>query len=193
MPGFIAPALPTLRTRPRASDHWVHEIAYGGDRVQAHLDAGRVALYDPSGEDCGKRYESIAADIARLPANKLILDGEAVGVDTAGMPRQTRLKNPGARRTRRLIYFVFDLLFMDGFDLRAAPLIERKQVLEKFLQEARPARTRYNGHLAGPGARILAEACRMQLPGIVSKRGDAPYRSGRRAGWETLKCRAARA
>jgi bifunctional non-homologous end joining protein LigD len=170
-------------------EKWVHEIKYDGWRVQAHLNGGQATLFTRRGHDWTRQFYSVAADVARLPANKLILDGEVVATDAKGMPSYGLLiEDLKPDQVRRLAYFVFDLLFMDGFDLRRAPLIERKRVLEMLMKEAKPSRIRYSEHIEGDSAAIYRNACQLQLEGIVSKHKDSPYRSGRVGAWEKVKC-----
>jgi len=121
MPGFIEPALATRRDEAPVGEKWVHEVKYDGWRVQAHLNGGEVTLFTRRGHNWTKQFYSVAADVTRLPANKLILDGEVVATDAKGMPSYGALtEDLKPDQVRRLAYFVFDLLFMDGFDLRRA-------------------------------------------------------------------------
>jgi bifunctional non-homologous end joining protein LigD len=136
-PGFIEPMLATLGTKVPSGPGYVHEVKLDGYRIQAHLNDGRVTLYTRSGLDWTKRFPTIAADIARLPAGKLVIDGEVVSSDAEGRPNFGALQDDlEGRRYDRMVYYAFDLLHLDGFDTRAAPLIERKRVLRSFLTEA---------------------------------------------------------
>ena len=189
MPGFIEPALATRRNKAPVGEKWVHEVKYDGWRVQAHLKGGEPTLFTRRGHNWTRQFYPVAADVARLPANKLILDGEVVATDAKGLPSNGALIDDlKPDQVRRLAYFVFDLLFMDGFDLRRAPLIERKRVLQMLIKEAKPSRIRYSEHIEGDSAAIYRNACRLQLEGIVSKRKDSPYRAGRVGAWEKVKC-----
>jgi bifunctional non-homologous end joining protein LigD len=136
-PGFIAPMLATPGSKVPKGPGYVHEMKLDGYRVQAHLNDGRVTLFTRSGLDWTKRFPTIAADIARLPAGKLVIDGEVVSPDANGRPNFAALQDDlKRRRYDRMIYYVFDLLHLHGFDTRGAPLIERKRVLKSFLTEA---------------------------------------------------------
>ena len=189
MPGFIEPALAIRRDDAPVGSKWVHEIKYDGWRVQAHLNGEQTTLFTRRGHEWTRQFHSIAADVARLPANKIILDGEVVATDAKEMPSYAALiEDLKPDQVRRLTYFVFDLLYMDGFDLRRASLVERKRVLEMFMKEAKPSRIHYSEHIEGDSAEIYSKACRLQLEGIVSKRKDSPYRSGRVGAWEKVKC-----
>src|ERR1700737_1216027 len=149
-PGFIEPALATLRTNVPAAAGFVHELKFNGYRVQAHLHDGRVSLYTLTGLNWTDRFPTIAADVGRLPAGKLVIDGEVISADANGRPNFGALQDDLKRgRYDRLIYYAFDLLHLDGFEPRAAPLIERKRVLQSFLAEAgkTPPRVLYTEHL----------------------------------------------
>ncbi len=137
MPGFIAPQLATLRTTIPVAAGWLHEVKFDGYRLQPHLNDGRVTIYTRSGLDWTKRFPTIADAIGRLPASKLILDGEVISAQPSGRSDFSALQDDLKRGRRdRLAFYAFDLLYLDGFDLRAAPLIERKRVLASFLGEA---------------------------------------------------------
>jgi bifunctional non-homologous end joining protein LigD len=186
-PGFIEPALATLRSKVPNGASYVHEVKLDGYRVQAHLQDGRVTLYTRSGLDWTKRFPTIAADIGRLPAGKLVIDGEVVSADADGRPNFGALQDDlKGRRYDRMAYYAFDLLHLDGFDTRAAPLIERKRVLEAFIKEA--ATTAPGVMHFEDGAALYARARRLKLEGIVSKLANSSYRSGRTEAWVKVKC-----
>ena len=187
-PGFIEPCHPTLREKAPSGGRWIHEIKFDGYRTQAHLRNGQPAIYTRRGYDWTLRFQPIADALATLPANDLILDGEAVVADSRGVPDFGLLHaDLAAGRKDRLLYYAFDLLYLDGFDLRGAPLAERKRVLAELLAGA-SERILYAEHLEGDGAEIHERACAMGLEGIVSKQQDAPYRSGRVESWIKVKC-----
>jgi bifunctional non-homologous end joining protein LigD len=191
-PRFVVPCSPTSRKSPPAGDDWLHEIKHDGYRLQAHVREGAVALFTNRGNDWTARMPTIAASVHALPVNNVILDGELVAVDTKGQPvfydLPAELK---ARVKAKLVYYTFDLLYLDGFDLRDAVLIDRKRVLQALLDNAAGVQlVRYVDHIAGNGELVLEHACRLDLEGIVSKRADAPYRSGKRADWIKTKCAA---
>ena len=121
----------------RAHRGFVYELKLNGYRVQAHQHDGRVRLYTRSGLDWTNRFPTIAADVGRLPASKIVIDGEVISADAQGRPNFSTLQDDlKQRRYDRMVYYAFDLLHLDGFDTRAAPLIERKKVLQSFLLEA---------------------------------------------------------
>lgn len=189
-PGFIKPCLATSRGQVTSARGFVHELKLDGYRIQAHLRDGHVTLYTRTGLDWTNRFPAIAADVGRLPAGKLVIDGEVISADARGRPDFSALQDDLKRgRHDRMVYYAFDLLHLDGFDTRAAPLIERKRVLKSFLAEAGASAPRviYSAHFED-GADIYRRALAMGLEGIVSKRADAPYRSGRTDTWCKVKC-----
>jgi bifunctional non-homologous end joining protein LigD len=165
------------------------EVKLDGYRIQAHLVNGTPKLYTRQGNDWTHRFKPIAGALAALPANNLILDGEVVVPDEAGVTRFERLQDDLARgQTGRMHYYAFDLLYLDGFDVRGAPLTERKRVLATLLEGSRSARIHFSSHADSDGRAIFAQACASGLEGIICKRADAPYRSGRGNAWLKLKC-----
>jgi bifunctional non-homologous end joining protein LigD len=187
-PGFVEPCHPTLRDEAPSGGGWVHEIKFDGYRTQAHLKAGRPAIYTRRGHDWTVRFHTIADVLTRLRATELILDGEAVVADSRGIPDFGLLHaDLAAGRQDRLLYYAFDLLYLDGLDLRGAALAERKRVLSQLLTGA-SERILYAEHLEGDGSEIHEHACAMGLEGIISKQQDAPYRSGRTESWIKVKC-----
>ena len=155
-PGFIVPCHPTLREKAPSGGHWIHEIKFDGYRTQAHLQNGRPAIYTRAGYDWTRRFQPIADALAALPANNLILDGEAVVADLRGIPDFGLLHaDLAAGRKDRLLYYAFDLLYLDGFDLRGARLSERKRMLAELLAGA-SERILYAEHLEGDGGDLSA-------------------------------------
>jgi bifunctional non-homologous end joining protein LigD len=189
-PGFIEPCLASLRDKVSSGAGYVHEVKLDGYRIQAHLHDGRVTLYTRTGLDWTKRFPTIAADIGHQPAGKLVIDGEIISAGADGPPNFGALQDDlKQRRYDRMVYYAFDLLHLDGFDTRAAPLIERKRVLKSFLTEAASSAPGviYSEHF-DDGADLYTRTFRMGLEGVVSKRADAPYRSGRTEAWIKVKC-----
>lgn len=190
MPGFVPPMLATLRDTVPTRANWLHEIKFDGYRIQAHINQGRAILYTRGGLDWTKRFSPIAQTLLQLPVGRAILDGEVI-VDLDGRPNFSALQaDLAAGRKDRLTYYVFDLLFLDGFDLRAGPLLERKRVLQALMTEAAvDGPVLVSGHLEGAeGQAMFDQACKMGLEGVVSKRADCPYRSGRGETWLKVKC-----
>jgi bifunctional non-homologous end joining protein LigD len=148
---------------------WLHEIKFDGYRTQADLRHGRPAIYTRAGYDRTLRFQPIADGLAILPATDLILDGEAVVADSRGVPDFGLLHaDLAAGRKDGLLYYAFDLLYLDGFDLRRAQLAERKRVLSELLADT-SERILYAEHLEGDGTEVYERACAMGLEGIISK------------------------
>ena len=165
----------------------MHEIKFDGYRTQAHLRNGRPAVYTRAGYDWTLRFQPIADALATLSAKDLILDGEAVVADSRGVPDFGLLHaDLAAGRKDRLLYYAFDLLYLDGSDLRRVQLAERKRLLAELLVDT-SERILYAEHLEGDGTEIYARACAMGLEGIISKQQDAPYRC-RVESWIKVKC-----
>ncbi len=192
MPDFVAPQLCQSVGTPPSGSGWGHEVKFDGYRVQLRVSNGEVTLKTRKGLDWTDKFSAIAKEAAKLP--DAMIDGEIVAVDKDGNPDFSALQAAlSEQKTDRLIFFAFDLLFADGLDLRPLPLVERKERLQRLLEGRRAkARSliRYVGHLEADGPAVLQSACAMSLEGIVSKRLDAPYRSGRSDDWTKAKCRA---
>ena len=184
---FIAPLNPLEQEKPPAGADWIHEIKWDGYRVQVHLAGGKATVYTRGGHDWTRQFRPLAEAAARLPAKSAIIDGEAVVLSKAGVADYHALRGALDGRSTSLRLQAFDLLAIDGVDLRARPLLERKDRLQTLLAGAPPA-VAYVEHMTGDGARILAHACQIGVEGIVSKRGQSPYRSGRSSSWIKVKC-----
>jgi bifunctional non-homologous end joining protein LigD len=191
IPEFVAPQLCVSVERPPNSDGWCHEIKFDGYRVQLRVEDGDVALRTRKGLDWTEKFTAIAKAAKSLP--DVLIDGEIVALDHNGAPDFSALQAAiSDGKTGDLIFFAFDLLFADGEDLRPLPLDERKARLKKLL-EARKGKNgliRYVEHFEGGGDAILESARKLSLEGIVSKKLDAPYRSGRSENWTKAKSRA---
>jgi bifunctional non-homologous end joining protein LigD len=191
LPDFVPLSLATLYERAPSGPEWLHEIKFDGYRIEARLDHGQVQLLTRKRQDWTHRFEPIAEAIRRLPASAALLDGEIVVEDRRGISDfsllQTDLKDG---RSDRFIYYVFDLLHLDGRDLLDEPLLARKAALAELLKGAdESGALRYTGNFDEAGPVILRHACEMGLEGIVSKRRDASYRSGRSDNFIKTKCR----
>ena len=187
-PEFIAPQLATLAEQPPKGDSWVHEIKFDGYRLEARLQDGEVRLTTRAGNDWTDRFNSVVAALSRIEVRNALLDGEVVNRSPQGDMSFHGLQEAlSAGQQQHLHYYVFDVLFLDGEDLRTRPLLERKALLARLLRRA-PAHIHYSEHFVVPGAEVLAHACDVALEGIVSKRADRPYHSGRDLDWIKSKC-----
>jgi len=189
LPDFIAPSLATLHATAPSGPEWLHEIKFDGYRIEARLDRGKVQLLTRNRQDWTHRFTPIVEAVAALPAETALLDGELVVENDKGVSSfsllQTDLKQD---RSDRFVYWVFDLLYLDGRDLTELPLVERKAALEGLLKKTHGGAIRYAEHFDADGPAIFKHACEMDLEGIVSKRRDAPYRSGRSENFIKAKC-----
>jgi bifunctional non-homologous end joining protein LigD len=190
LPDFVAPQLCKSVDRPPRGAGWVHEIKFDGYRLQLRVAHGATQIRTRGGLDWTDRFPEIAKAAESLPVG--IYDGEAVALDAAGAPDFPALQAAlSAGKTDGLVLFVFDLLFLEGEDLRRLPLTERKARLQAVFEgDGLDPRLRYVAHFEAAGAAVLDSACRMSLEGVISKRADGPYRSGRGRDWTKSKCRA---
>ncbi|HET9853730.1 MAG TPA: DNA ligase D [Methylomirabilota bacterium] len=188
LPAWVAPQLATLVSDPPPGDEWVHEIKLDGYRILLRIERGRVKLLTRNRQDWTPRFPGVAEAAAALPVKEALLDGEIVVLDRAGVSSFQALQQTDRLETGRTPVFVaFDLLFLDGLDLRPLPLVERKARLARVLK-GRRGRLRYSEHFDVPGRRLFARACRLGLEGIIAKRKQAPYTSGRGQAWLKVKC-----
>ncbi|RWB91165.1 MAG: DNA ligase D [Mesorhizobium sp.] len=185
---FIEFQSPTLVARAPTDAEWLHEIKYDGYRTELVIENGQARAFTRRGYDWSHRYKRVVQAAANLPVKSAILDGEAVVLGTTGLPDFQALESElGNSNSTKVLFFAFDLLHLNGRDLRQQPLIERKAALQDLLEEAAPTLT-YAEHLELTGKDVFDHACRLGLEGIVSKRADAPYRSGVQTSWLKVKC-----
>ncbi|AXC11140.1 ATP-dependent DNA ligase [Acidisarcina polymorpha] len=188
LPDFIRPQLASQATKPPADKGWIHELKLDGYRIQARKDGERVQLLTRTGLDWTHRMKTIAAEVAKLPADNFLADGEVVVLADDGTTSFADLQAAFQEGIRKpLTYFVFDLLHLNGHNLRGLPLLERKAMLAKLLHESGEF-VRLGEHLETDGATMFRKACEFGAEGIVSKRADSPYSSSRSSSWLKLKC-----
>lgn len=191
LPEFIPPALATLvKTVPKGA-RWLHEIKLDGYRIEARIEHGRVRLLTRTGLDWTERFgKDIRKALTALPVQTAMLDGEIVVESGNGSSDFSLLQaDLSEGRQDRFVYYVFDLLHLDGQDLTGASLTDRKAALEPLLASAEGA-LKYSAHFDESGELVLKHACRLSLEGVISKVADAPYRSGRGRDWVKSKCTA---
>jgi bifunctional non-homologous end joining protein LigD len=183
------PELATLVGQPPRGDEWLHEIKLDGYRIGAVVENGRVTLVSRNGKDWTDRFPTLVETLAKLDAKSAILDGEVVVLLPDGRTSFQKLQNAFAVGPARDVhYFVFDLLAQNGDDVGARPLEERKKRLAAIVRGLKHDRIRYSDHTVGDGERVLSEACRLGLEGIISKRRDLPHKDGRTKTWLKTKC-----
>jgi bifunctional non-homologous end joining protein LigD len=178
------PCLPRLAKAPPAGPGWLHEIKHDGFRIIAHRDPADVRLLTRNGYDLNKRFPLIVAAVEALPAVSCVIDGEAIACDDTGLSvfELIRLRQRGTAVT----LCAFDLLELDGEDMRREPIEVRKATLKGLLRRARPG-IAFNRHFEVDGTIVYEQACALGCEGIVSKRLGSPYRSGRNESWVKIK------
>lgn len=190
VPAHVAPCLARLEPEPPTGDAWVHEIKFDGYRIEARVAGGEARLHTRKGLDWTARFGNVAAALARIDAASALIDGEVIVEDAKGRSSFVELvADLKAGRSDRMVFMAFDLLFLEGEDLRELPLETRKAQLAGLLARLGVGNVRYSEHLRSSGRAMLAEVCRLGLEGIVSKRLDRPYRAGRHGDWVKAKCR----
>lgn len=218
MPGFVKPQLATLVSEVPLGEGWRHEVKFDGYRIVARIEEGRVRMYSRNEKDWTGRYGVLADELAALPVQSAMLDGEVVVQTPAGRTDFQALQNASGFRRRgaaaeeragadsrgaaagrvgdpegggRLLYYVFDLLYLDGHELLTAPLDERRELLRRLVARLpEGGRIVFSEHMTGQGPALAEEACRQGLEGVVSKKSGSPYRPGERGGdWLKTKCR----
>ncbi|MGH6713908.1 MAG: non-homologous end-joining DNA ligase [Bradyrhizobium sp.] len=186
MPGFIRPQLATLKSKAPSGDQWLHEIKYDGYRIQLHVSSRKKKVYTRNGLDWTKRF-SLIAGAFEVPG-QAIVDGEVVVVHEGRTNFSELQAELAAGRQDRLLYYAFDLLWLDGKDLRKKPQLERKTILrELILTNELEAPVIYSEHLTGDGQAMFDHATKLNYEGIISKRADAPYKSERGEAWLKVK------
>lgn len=189
MPDSVEPEMATLVRKSPSGGQWIHEIKFDGYRIQARLEGGKVKLLTRGGLDWTTKFgKALPNALTKLPSDSALVDGEVVVERENGASDFSALQAALSEgRTDRFVFYAFDLLYLDGRDLRRAGLLDRKQALEGLLPEI-PGVIRYSEHFDQDGETILRHACRLSLEGMVSKKRDAPYRSGRGKDWVKSKC-----
>ncbi|WP_175717786.1 DNA ligase D [Burkholderia anthina] len=194
LPERIAPQLATLVDAPPTQGGWRYELKFDGYRILARI-AGkgarrRVTLMTREGRDWTAKLPAQRDALAALDVDDAWLDGEAVVLGENGLPDFQALQNAfGAGRPDAVTFFVFDVPYLDGYDLRDAPLTARRALLEPLLADGDPARLRFSPDLGDDVASLIASACNTGLEGLIGKRAESRYRAGRSPAWIKLKCR----
>jgi len=187
MPDFVAPQLATLVKSPPAEDGWLHELKFDGYRMLCHLARGKVRFWSRNKKDWTSKFPGVAKAIKLVDATNAILDGEIVIFDSRGRTSFQKLQQSMGMGGEGFIYEVFDLIYLDGFDLTRVPLEDRKRLLKALTESGKTSVIRYSDH-QGNGALFFKQACEYGLEGIISKRADAAYESARSRSWLKIKC-----
>ena len=182
---FIEPCLPSPADRPPSGSNWIHEIKHDGYRLMARRDPVGIRLITRRGNDWTTRFPLVVAAVNHLKVRSCLIDGEVVCCDERGLAIFSTLRQRG--NEARAFLYAFDLLELDGLDMRREPIETRKATLASILRKSRPG-VRLNEHLEHPdGLTVFQHACKMGLEGIVSKRLGSRYRSGRSPEWLKFK------
>jgi bifunctional non-homologous end joining protein LigD len=193
MPERVEPCLALLASKPPAGDEWAFEVKWDGYRLAVHVEAGRrVRILTRGGHDWTLRFPTIAHDVRELGIDTAIFDGEAVVLDKRGASNFGALQQAlggrgGKRSAAAALFYAFDLLYLNGRDLRGLALAERRVMLTDLIG-AQHSSIRLSEEVDAEGADFLKLACQMELEGIIAKRLTAPYRSGRGGEWLKIKC-----
>lgn len=189
-PEWIAPQLASLVTEVPTGEGWLHEMKYDGYRIVGLVQKGRVRLFSRNQKEWTDKLQPQAEALASLGLADAWVDGEVVVLTQDGKTDFQALQNAfDLQSPRPIVYCLFDLMYLNGYDLRQAPLVERKRVLASLLADGRAGTVlRYSDHLVGPGELVFTEACRRGLEGLIAKRADGRYRSGRGRSWLKIKC-----
>ncbi|EJJ27294.1 DNA ligase D [Rhizobium sp. CF142] len=189
MPDFIELALAKLKPKPPAGERWIHEIKFDGYRLQVKIKDGRVTMLTRGGLDWTEKFGKDLVDaFASLPVETAVIDGELVVERDTGASDFSALQHDLSEgRFDRFVFYAFDLLYLDGYSLLNAGLLERKYLLETVVPKD-SGKLRYSTHFNEDGGLVLNHACRLSLEGVVSKQRDSRYISGRNGEWIKSKC-----
>jgi bifunctional non-homologous end joining protein LigD len=193
LPAFVRPQLATLVDSVPQGDEWLHEIKFDGYRILCRIKNKRARFFTREAQDWTGRFGALVEAAQGLPVRQALLDGEVVALEANGTTNFQLLQNSLKQNNPAiLVYFVFDLLYLDGWDLTRSPLRGRKKILQQILKPKRGKKAanslRYSEHWIGQGDQLYQESCRKGLEGIISKKADQPYRSGRSRDWLKVKC-----
>ncbi|HSL04660.1 MAG TPA: DNA ligase D [Nitrospiraceae bacterium] len=186
---WIRPQLATLADEAPVGEEWVHELKYDGYRILCRVKNGSAKLVTRNDHDWTAKLQSIASAAAALPVKTAWLDGEVVALRPDGVISFQGLQNAfDTGSEANLVYYIFDLLYLDGYDLRQVALLDRKRSLAAMMPHNASGLLRYSDHIQGQGEVVFSEACRRRMEGIVSKRTDATYVGSRNRNWIKVKC-----
>jgi bifunctional non-homologous end joining protein LigD len=189
MPRQVKPQLATLSARPPDGDDWISEAKFDGYRALSSIEKGHARIHTREGHDWSERWPALVDALAQVPVKSAWLDGEVVAYDDDGNISFEALQTYGESPHGRLAYFVFDLPYMDGYDLTAVPLIRRKEVLRQLILDTHGSGYLFfSDHIGGETRSVFEHACMHGMEGIVAKRADARYAHVRNRDWLKVKC-----
>jgi bifunctional non-homologous end joining protein LigD len=184
-PGFIRPALATAIEKPPSGARWIHEIKFDGYRVQLQIANEAAKVLTRRGLDWTKRFNKIAVDAYLINSRSVIIDGEVVVPAADGTTDFSVLQNELKGNSSKIVMVAFDLLYLDGYDLRKLPLLERKTLLKKLISKTA---IQFSESFELDGREMLRHACKVGLEGVVSKVRDSRYSSDRTSDWVKVTC-----
>jgi bifunctional non-homologous end joining protein LigD len=184
-PGFIEPELATTADKVPSGERWLHEIKFDGYRVQVHLRDAAVKVFTRRGHDWTNRFRKVAADAWHINAGSAIIDGEVVVPAANGTTDFSVLQNEMKGRSKKIVLAAFDLLYLNGYDLRKLPLVERKALLKELVTGTD---VQFSQSFEVDGREMYQHACKVGLEGVVSKVRDSRYHSGRSHDWLKKAC-----
>ena len=186
--GFIPPQLPSLTDQPPEGANWIHEVKHDGYRTMLIIERGTARTYTRNGHDWSDRYPGIIAAARKLPCRAAILDGEVIVQDGRGVSDFEALQTALRSKSANVVFYAFDLLHLDGKDLRERPLIERRAKLKRLIGQDSKSSLQFSDEFVGDAAAFFRACAAHELEGMVSKLGSSRYRSGRSTAWLKTKC-----
>lgn len=189
IPKWVPPQLASLVDKTPEGANWLHENKFDGYRLIIKIDKGKVYLITRNCNDWTATFPKIEKAIKALGLKTAYLDSEVAATDDDGATNFQILQNAiKGRRNEEIVLFLFDCMYLEGYDLREIPLIQRKEILKLLVARSRSNLLHYSEHLIGRGAPIFKAACSSKFEGLVSKAADGPYLSGRSFAWVKSKC-----
>ena len=189
MPEFVSPQLATLQDKPPTGNQWLNELKFDGYRMLCHLNRGVVRFWSRNKKDWTHKFPRLARALKDFPATAAILDGEVVAVDAKGRASFQKLQQAIKTGDAGFVFHVFDIIYLDGFNLTRTPLAERKKILAELFESVdTKSPLRYSDHVEGNGIQFFKQACEYGIEGIVSKLADSFYESTRSRSWIKVKC-----
>jgi DNA ligase D-like protein (predicted ligase) len=185
--GFIRPEIPSLVPEPPSGEGWIHEIKHDGYRTLIIIDQGKVRAFSRHGRDWTGPYRRVIDAAGKLSCQAAILDGEIIVQDESGISDFDALRSAIHKAPNRIVFFAFELLHLDGQDLRRTPLVERRAALRRLIEPDQRSPIQFRDHVDCDGALFFKHAAELGLEGIVSKRAKSIYRGGRSKNWLKTK------
>lgn len=191
LPAVLAPQLATLAAGIPAAGEWIYEVKFDGYRIMSRIENGKARLITRGAHDWSHKMLGLVAELETLGISSAWLDGEIVILNDKGLPDFSALQKSfdAPENSARIVYFVFDVPFFEGFDLRGVRLHQRRALLKRFFDVSSTEHVRYSADFDALPASILSSACAMQLEGVIGKRADSRYESARSSSWIKLKCK----